>query len=206
MPAAMASTFVGVPIVVTEKLDGGNCCITVPAAGEAPRVYARTHSHEATHDSFGPIKTLALEMSYSGYLEPGVKLFGENMFGIHSIEYVFCCVCCLSSAFARSLLAGRSLHRYDDLDSFFYLFAVQLPDGACRVWRRSAVLCHAGAAVSMVVQARLRRGPTSWTWRPSWISPTPLSCWCPARLAVNRRAATLHTRWSPMLCAASAAP
>lgn len=36
----------------------------------------------------------------------GTKLYGENMLGIHSIMY-------------------------DGLDSFFYLFAVQQPDGGC---------------------------------------------------------------------------
>lgn len=61
------------------------------------QVFARTISSEATHASFGPIKQLAAEISYS--MPKNVQLFGENMFGIHSIEY-------------------------NGLDSFFYLFAV----------------------------------------------------------------------------------
>ncbi len=52
---------------------------------------------EAAHPSFGPIKQLAQEFSYA--VSSNMQLFGENMFGIHSIEY-------------------------DKLDSFFYLFAV----------------------------------------------------------------------------------
>ena len=61
------------------------------------QVYARTTNSEATHSSFGPIKQLAAQVSY---LLPGnVQLFGENMFGVHSIEY-------------------------DGLSSFFYIFAV----------------------------------------------------------------------------------
>ena len=59
-------------------------------------MYARTVNSEATHASFGPIKQLAAEISYS--VPDNIQLFGENMFGIHSIEY-------------------------DGLSSFFYLFA-----------------------------------------------------------------------------------
>lgn len=75
------------------------------------KVYARTHGHEATHASFGPIKTLVAGLGYvwSGLLEPGTKLFGENMFGIHSIEY-------------------------DGLTNFFYLFGVQRPSGEFASW------------------------------------------------------------------------
>lgn len=96
------------------------------------QVFARTHSHEATHASFGPstvlvssetvfvsshhncfpcpVKTLCEELKYSetSDLPPGTRLFGENMFGVHSIEY-------------------------DNLSSFFYLFAVQWADGKLRV-------------------------------------------------------------------------
>ena len=69
--------------VVTEKLDGGNCCIarSPEGAGGQPGavvVYARTHKHPATHPSFGPIKALA---AAGGLLDqrlpPGVMLFGE---------------------------------------------------------------------------------------------------------------------------------
>ena len=49
------------------------------------QVYARTISSEAAHASFGPIKQLAAEISYS--VPQNIQLFGENMFGIHSIEY-----------------------------------------------------------------------------------------------------------------------
>jgi len=83
--------FVNEEIVITEKLDGGNCAI------HQGKVYGRSHSEEATHGSFGPIKELASQIGFM--LEEDVWLFGENMFGIHSIEY-------------------------DGLKSFFYLFAV----------------------------------------------------------------------------------
>eukprot|EP00760_Papus_ankaliazontas_P034850 PhM_4_TR7524/c0_g1_i1/m.81097 len=84
-------------VVVTEKLDGGNCCIRLLAESGTPAVYARTHGKEATHPSFGPVKTLAAQSQWN--LDPDMMYFGECMFGIHSIEY-------------------------KNLSSFFYLFAV----------------------------------------------------------------------------------
>lgn len=72
-----------------EKLDGGNCCLDFSCG----LVFARTHGHEANHDSFGPVKTFfrSLQSSHASLVDllesKGVKLFGENMFGIHSIEY-----------------------------------------------------------------------------------------------------------------------
>ncbi len=66
------------------------------------KVYARTVGNEATHASFGPIKQLAAEFSYT--ISSNMQLFGENMFGVHSIEY-------------------------DNLESSFYVFAV-LEDGS----------------------------------------------------------------------------
>lgn len=65
------------------------------------QVYARTVGAEASHPSFGPIKQLASQVHY--LLPDNIQLFGENMFGIHSIEY-------------------------DELISYFYLFGV-LEDG-----------------------------------------------------------------------------
>ena len=48
LPACGASRFVGPRVIITEKLDGANCCL------QRGEVYARTHSHAATHASFGP--------------------------------------------------------------------------------------------------------------------------------------------------------
>lgn len=48
LPASGASRFVGPRVIITEKLDGANCCL------QRGEVYARTHSHAATHASFGP--------------------------------------------------------------------------------------------------------------------------------------------------------
>ena len=48
-------------------------------------MYSRTVNAPASHPSFGPVKELASQLSY--ILPDNVQLFGENMFGVHSIEY-----------------------------------------------------------------------------------------------------------------------
>ena len=73
------------------------------------QVFAWTMNSEATHASFGPIKQLAAEISYS--VVKNIQLFGENMFGIHSIEY-------------------------DGLSSFFYLFAALENGSVWLAWDR----------------------------------------------------------------------
>ena len=97
-------------VVVTEKLDGGNCSIyrgkvalvllgkpaLITSGCVYVQVYARTTNSEATHPSFGPVKQLSAQMSY--LLPDNIQLFGENMFAVHSIEY-------------------------DGLSSFLYVFA-----------------------------------------------------------------------------------
>jgi len=65
-------------VVVTEKLDGGNCCI------KGGQVYARTHAKPATHESFSAVKQLVTGF---GSILDGIELFGENMQAVHSIEY-----------------------------------------------------------------------------------------------------------------------
>eukprot|EP00929_Paragymnodinium_shiwhaense_P037326 TRINITY_DN19905_c0_g2_i1.p1 TRINITY_DN19905_c0_g2~~TRINITY_DN19905_c0_g2_i1.p1 ORF type:complete len:740 (+),score=121.88 TRINITY_DN19905_c0_g2_i1:100-2220(+) len=65
-------------VVITEKLDGGNCCIKDGV------VYARTHSQPATHESFSAVKELVY--GFAEDLE-GLELYGENMAAIHSVEY-----------------------------------------------------------------------------------------------------------------------
>jgi hypothetical protein len=108
----------GVEVVVTEKLDGGNCCL------REGKIFARTHSKEADHASFGPVKQMYSQLlfepdaanvllpdpklGYRGKAWRGLRhgrlsLFGENMFGVHSIEY-------------------------DGLGSYFYLFGVHDDD------------------------------------------------------------------------------
>lgn len=84
-------------IVITEKLDGENCCIY---RGE---VYARTHSRTAKHSSFDTIKDMHnnfIKHFLIRYRIPeSYMLFGENMTAVHCINY-------------------------DRLDSYFYLFGI----------------------------------------------------------------------------------
>ena len=72
--AAACSALLGCPVVVTEKVDGGNCCIHRGA------VYARTHKHPAAHPSFGPIKALAatLVRRATGGSPPRMRIWREG--------------------------------------------------------------------------------------------------------------------------------
>ena len=69
--------FVGEDVVVTEKLDGGN---TLLHAGE---VYARSVSVPSD------AKWMAMVKKHHGWkaTDPDVWLYGEDIYGVHSIEY-----------------------------------------------------------------------------------------------------------------------
>jgi hypothetical protein len=90
-----ASLFIGKEVVITEKLDGGNCQLYRGG------VYARSVKSEANHGSFSAVKQTYAQFKF--LVPDNLALFGENMFGIHSIVY-------------------------HELQSYFYLFAV-LEDG-----------------------------------------------------------------------------
>lgn len=72
--------FVGVPIVITEKMDGGNTCLfngevfarstSAPSRNAWMSMVRKHHAH----------KTLLPEYK-------DIALYGEDIFGIHSIEY-----------------------------------------------------------------------------------------------------------------------
>ena len=69
--------FVGEDVVVTEKLDGGN---TLLHAGE---VYARS----ASAPSDAPWMAMVKKHHAWKVTEPGVWLYGEDVYGVRSIEY-----------------------------------------------------------------------------------------------------------------------
>ena len=71
------SRFVGEPVVVTEKLDGGNTLL------HAGKVYARS----VLAPSEG--KWMAMVKKHHAWKvqEPSVRLYGEDIYGVHSIEY-----------------------------------------------------------------------------------------------------------------------
>lgn len=70
---------VGVPIVITEKMDGSNTSL------EAHGCFARTHSGAPAHKSFDGLK--ALQATIRLRIPVGIQLFGEWCFARHSIEY-----------------------------------------------------------------------------------------------------------------------
>ena len=74
---ANPSRFVGEDVVVTEKLDGGNTLL------HAGKVYARSVS--APSDA----KWMAMVKKHHAWkvTEPGVWLYGEDVYGVHAIEY-----------------------------------------------------------------------------------------------------------------------
>ena len=72
-----SSRFVGEPVVVTEKLDGGN---TLLHAG-------KVHARSVAASSEG--KWMAMVKKHHAWKvhESGVHLYGEDIYGVHSIEY-----------------------------------------------------------------------------------------------------------------------
>lgn len=67
------------PLVITEKLDGGNCCFTREG------VFARTHGNPANHPAFAPIKSIWASIRYD--IPEGWSIFGEALYAKHSIHY-----------------------------------------------------------------------------------------------------------------------
>jgi len=86
-------SLLGIDIVVTEKLDGENCGMTDGG------VYARSHATFTTSAWSREVRALH-KQKIENALGEGVYLFGENMEGVHSIEY-------------------------SDLTSYFYIFGVR---------------------------------------------------------------------------------
>jgi hypothetical protein len=86
-------TLLGTEIVITEKLDGENAGMTDEG------VYARSHATFTTSAWSREVRQLH-KMKVEDMLGEGVFLFGENMEGIHSIEYT-------------------------NLESYFYIFGVR---------------------------------------------------------------------------------
>ena len=69
--------FVGEPVVVTEKLDGGNTLL------HAGKVYGRSVSAPST------AKWMSMVKKHHAWKvnEPDIYLYGEDIYGVHSIEY-----------------------------------------------------------------------------------------------------------------------
>ena len=90
--APSVESLLNIDIVITEKLDGSNSAITKGG------VYARSHSGYTNNPWDSSI--IEIQAQIGRHIDDGVFLFGENMEGIHSIEYT-------------------------NLTSYFYLFGVR---------------------------------------------------------------------------------
>lgn len=90
--AKSINSILGIDIVITEKIDGENTGMTRDG------VYARSHAEFTTSNWSKEVRQL--HQLIKNDLSEGVFLFGENMEGIHSIEY-------------------------SNLKSYFYIFGVR---------------------------------------------------------------------------------
>jgi hypothetical protein len=70
---------IGVPIVLTEKMDGSNTSL------EREGCFARTHAGAPTHKSFDQLK--ALHATIKHLLPKHIQYFGEWCYAKHSIAY-----------------------------------------------------------------------------------------------------------------------
>lgn len=81
---AELENFINKDIIITEKLDGGNACLY------QDKVFARSHLQEASHPSFSMLKSISSILNSNIDTQNILKeyeVFGENLEGIHSIEY-----------------------------------------------------------------------------------------------------------------------
>lgn len=101
--------FVGHEVVITEKVDGGNACLHDGLA------YARSTGQPATHPTFDYIKAHIARRTV-GYGD--LLFYGENLYGIHSIEYT-------------------------ELSDFFFLFAIRHRHGEWVAWDEFIDYCNA---------------------------------------------------------------
>ena len=73
--------FLNRTVVITEKLDGSNVCLS------RDNVFARSHSGTPTHPSFDLLKAKHAELKYA--IEEGIDIYCEWCYAVHSIKYDF---------------------------------------------------------------------------------------------------------------------
>jgi hypothetical protein len=76
---ADVSELLGRDLILTEKMDGSNLCLT------RGNVFARSHAGPPVHASFDMAKSLHAQVRAA--MAPGLSYFGEWCFAVHSIEY-----------------------------------------------------------------------------------------------------------------------
>ncbi len=77
--ATSLDRLIDVPIILSEKCDGGNASLEVNGC------YARTHAAIPTHKSFDWLK--GFHSSIKHLIPNDIQIFGENMYALHSIVY-----------------------------------------------------------------------------------------------------------------------
>lgn len=77
--AASVEKLIGIPIVITEKMDGSNTSL------ESKGCFSRSHAGAPTHASFDMLKVLQSSVGYR--IDKSTQLFGEWCYAKHSIEY-----------------------------------------------------------------------------------------------------------------------
>jgi hypothetical protein len=76
---ADVSSLVGAPLILTEKVDGANVCLT------REMVYARSHSGPAKGAMFDQLKALHADKRF--LIAPNLSIFCEWCMFVHSLEY-----------------------------------------------------------------------------------------------------------------------
>lgn len=71
--------FVGKELLITEKMDGSNVCLT------STNVFARSHSGVPSHASFDLLKAQHAQIKHK--IDAGLSVFGEWIYAVHSINY-----------------------------------------------------------------------------------------------------------------------
>jgi RNA ligase-like protein len=77
--AKSVDRLIGVPIVITEKMDGSCTCM------ERDIIYARSHNGPPKHPSFDVVKAMHAKIKQG--IPEGMQFFGENLLAVHSIKY-----------------------------------------------------------------------------------------------------------------------
>jgi hypothetical protein len=99
--------FLGYPVVLTEKMDGANVCLT------SETVYARSHSGPASGRMFDELK--AHHAMVRHLIPEGISVFAEWCKAVHSIEYT-------AENFPRLFIIGVRDDKYDQWMDWEYNF------------------------------------------------------------------------------------
>ena len=72
-------SLIGVPIIISEKIDGSNTVLT------SESIFARSHSSLPTHPSFNYLKSLHAQIKYM--IPKDMSIFGEYTYAVHTLVY-----------------------------------------------------------------------------------------------------------------------